>query len=264
VLSVSCHDAFLPTPRGNLYVRHWKIAAGSAPKPPIVLLHDSLGCVALWRDFPQDLALATGCSVIAYDRLGFGQSSTHPGVLGPDFVAEEARNGFAQVMEQLALERFVVLGHSIGGGMGIIIAETYPDRCCALITESAQTFVEDRTIQGIRAARMAFSSGEQMQRLAKYHADKAPWVLGAWVNTWLSPEFSQWHLDAHIPRIQCPILAIHGTQDEYGSTAHPQRLAALATAPVTLVCLPDCGHIPHREHRPVVLKAIRDFLEVLQ
>jgi len=257
-------DFQIPVRGGSLYARRWRMPTdGAAQNAPIVLLHDSLGCVALWRDFPQALARATGRSVIAYDRLGFGKSSPHPGALAVGFVADEVRDGFTQVLTQLGVDRFVVLGHSVGGGMAIVIAGTMPQRCCALMTESAQTFVEDRTLEGIRAARRAFAADGQMRRLQKYHAEKAKWVLDAWVNVWLSPEFASWNLDAAIARIRCPVLAIHGLEDEYGSVAHPQKIAALATAPVTLACIPDCKHVPHRESSQTTLSAIVQFLETL-
>jgi len=255
-------DFRVPVRGGSLYVKRWQVLAETT-RSPVVLLHDSLGCVALWRDFPQALALATGRSVIAYDRLGFGQSAAHPGVLAPDFVTGEAQDGFAHVLARLGMDRFVVMGHSVGGGMAIHIAGVYGKRCCALITESAQTFLEEQTLAGIRAAKSAFSRDGQLQRLGKYHGEKAQWVFDAWVNTWLSPAFAAWNLDASIGQIQCPVLAIHGMADEYGSVAHPQKIAALARAPVTLECIPACGHVPHRQYRETTLGAIAQFLETL-
>jgi len=260
--TLQIQEFHVPVHGGSLYAKRWRMPMGdAAQKAPMILLHDSLGCVALWRDFPQALALATGRSVIAYDRLGFGQSSPHPGALSPRFIVDEARGDFAQVLAQLSVDRFVALGHSAGGGMAIAIAGVWSDRCCALITESAQTFVEARTLQGIRAAKLAFAGPEQLLRLKKYHGQKAQWVLDAWVNTWLSPAFASWNLDAEIPRIQCPVLAIHGLEDAYGSVAHPQKIATLAIVPVTLECIPACGHVPHREHSETTLNAIAQFLE---
>jgi len=230
---------------------------------PILLLHDSLGCVELWRDFPEQLARATQRSVIAYDRLGFGKSAPHPGALSPTFVRAQAHGNFAQVLTQLGVDDFIVLGHSVGGGMGIAIAAAYPERCRALVTVAAQAFVEERTRAGIRAARRTFAAPGHMQRLEKYHGDKACWVLDAWVNTWLSPAFADWNLDQPLARVACPILAIHGLDDEYGSVAHPQRIAAQAGAAVTLECIPACGHLPHREQTAVTLAAIAHFLEAV-
>ncbi|QWP77564.1 alpha/beta fold hydrolase [Lysobacter sp. K5869] len=243
-------DFWIAAPHGRLFAQRWP---GRDDAATIVLLHDSLGCVELWRDFPARLAAASGRVVIAYDRLGFGRSDPHPGRLGFDFIAAEADQGFAQVREAFALERFVVFGHSVGGGMAVGCAARHPARCAALITESAQAFVEDRTREGILAARAAFAQPGQVERLSKYHGDKAAWVLGAWIDTWLAPEFAEWTLDAELARTTSPTLAIHGERDEYGSVRHPERIAAGVAGPATLKILQDCGHVPHRERAQAVL-----------
>jgi pimeloyl-ACP methyl ester carboxylesterase len=161
------------------------------------------------------------------------------------------------------VERFIVFGHSVGGGMAVPIAAAYPDRCVGLITESAQAFVEERTREGIRIAQAQFAAPDQMARLEKYHGDNAQWVLDAWVDTWLSPAFAHWSLDGELPRVRCPVLAIHGTEDEYGSTAQPERIVALAGASAKLALLPRCGHVPHREQEAAVLEAAQGFIATL-
>ncbi|MDM9558270.1 alpha/beta fold hydrolase [Bordetella petrii] len=253
------HDAYIDTAQGRLYTRRWTPAADRPDGPaPIVLLHDSLGCVALWRDFPERLALATGRSVIAYDRLGFGQSDPHPGTLDSRFVHQEAHDGFRRLREQLGLERFVLFGHSVGGGMAIVCAAEYGAACQGLVTESAQAFAEEHTLAGIRQARQDFAQPGQLERLQKYHGDKAAWVLSAWVDTWLSPEFAAWNLDGDLRRVRCPVLALHGDHDEYGSLLHPQRIAGLTQGRQAI--LENCGHVPHREQTDSVLHTIRQWL----
>ncbi|RDZ28923.1 alpha/beta fold hydrolase [Lysobacter silvisoli] len=249
----------IPTGSGRLHAQRWR-PTQSESGAPIVLLHDSLGCVALWRDFPSRLAQATGRSVIAYDRLGFGRSDPHPARLDKTFVHAEARQGFAALREALALERFVVFGHSVGGGMAVGCAAAYPDDCVALITESAQAFVEDRTVAGIQAARATFAEPGQLERLSKYHGDKAAWVLSAWIDTWLADDFAHWSLDDHLRQVRCPVLALHGELDEYGSHRHPERIAALSTGPATLRLLPGCGHVPHKEREAQVLAMVERWL----
>lgn len=263
--ALTTHEHLLHGDRGRIYVQQWRLTDGTAgDRPPIVLFHDSLGCVALWRDFPARLAQATGHDVIAYDRLGFGRSDPSPHRLSPlRFVAGEAGDGFRLVHEGLGLARFVAFGHSVGGGMAIGCAAAYPAHCRAVITESAQVFAEERTLQGIRDAQRAFSEPEQMQRLAKYHGDKAPWVLSAWVDSWLAPEFARWHLDDALRGMRCPVLAIHGDNDEYGSVAHPRRLAEQAGGPATVHILEGCGHVPHREKEAALLEPISAWLSVV-
>lgn len=258
--TVSTHDLFLNSPRGRLFVRTWS-SAKPATGAPIVLLHDSLGSVELWRSFPQQLCAATGRTVHAYDRLGFGKSDACSGKLPLDFVAQEAVTDFAWVAQQLGLHHFVVLGHSVGGGMAAHIAAYHGVSCVALITESAQAFVEDRTTEGIKLAREAFKDPEQMARLARYHGDKAPWVLNAWINTWLSPEFSQWSLAPVLPKVHCPVLVIHGADDEYGSTRHPEMIASGVNGPSTVDIVPGTQHVPHREKEAYVVSTITRFLQ---
>lgn len=224
--------------------------------------HDSLGCVELWRDLPAALAEATGREVIAYDRLGFGRSDPRSGRPGLGFVAEEADRHLPVVLAALGVSRFVAFGHSVGGGMSVHAAADAgrPWRCEALITIAAQAFVEDRTLAGIREAAEAFKVPGQMERLARYHGDKAPWVLDAWVGNWLDPVFADWSLDATLAGVHCPALILHGAIDEYGSPAHPRRIAAGVSGPVTVEVLEGRGHMPHREDPAAIIAKVQAFL----
>ena len=251
-------DIWIHHPEGRLFCRSWTPAGASGS--PIVLFHDSLGCVELWREFPQRLAEASGRRVIAYDRLGFGRSDPRPGRPSLDFVAEEAKRCFPQIRQQLGLARFVAMGHSVGGGMAIHIAAHFADACEALVTESAQVFAEDRTLAAIREARIQFQDPEQVKRLARYHGDKAEWVRDAWTENWLDPGFADWSLLEVLPRVRCPVLAIHGEQDEYGTLRHPRLIGEHAAGPSRVAIMPDTGHVPHREREEEVVRLLRDFL----
>ena len=288
-MTVTSYSFRIATPQGQLHAQRWlpteasadSIQVGASPQAPaqpaataegsaaafhpapIVLLHDSLGSVALWRDFPALLAQATGRAVMAYDRPGFGQSDPAPGALAPGFVAQEAQGAFAALLHGLGLERFVVLGHSVGGGMAAHVAAAYPQHCVALVTESAQTWVEERTLQGIRDARDNFARPGQMERLAKHHGDKAAWVLSAWVDTWLSPAFADYSLQGALGQVRCPVLAIHGEQDEFGSLQHPQNIAAWVPGPVEQEIVAGGGHVPHREQPERIAARIAQFLQPL-
>jgi len=261
--SVSTREFRVATGRGQLFARRWDVSGQAANLAPIILFHDSLGCVELWRDFPERLALATGRSVIAYDRLGFGRSDPYPGRLPHSFIRDEAQV-VGELRRQLGIGRFVGFGHSVGGGMAAMTAGRYAEDCAALITEAAQVFVEDRTVQGIVAARDGFAQPGQMERLERYHGDKAAWVLSAWVDTWLSPQFADWSLVPDLRKVRCPTLAIHGENDEFGSTRHPQDIADNVAGPSIARVLQGCGHVPHREMAATVLDDVAGWLAGLE
>ncbi|WP_044874376.1 alpha/beta hydrolase [Pseudomonas sp. LFM046] len=255
-------DLRIDSPHGKLFVRIWSPdhQSPSFEEAPFVLFHDSLGCVELWRDFPSKLAAFTGRPVVAYDRLGFGRSDAHPGELTFGFVGDEAERAFPLVMDHLGVTDFIAFGHSVGGGMATHCAARHREHCVALITESAQAFVEDRTLKGIREAKQGFQQDGQIERLMKYHGDKARWVLDAWTETWLSPGFAHWSLKDEVERLDCPVLAIHGELDEFGSALHPQRIAELTDNRSQVLLMEKCGHVPHREKTDQVIQAVGDFL----
>jgi pimeloyl-ACP methyl ester carboxylesterase len=260
-MTVIATDHWITTDRGKLFARRWTPTdPHCASRASILLLHDSLGCVKLWRDFPEKLARATHRSVVAYDRLGFGESSPHPGTLPLTFIDDEGLSIVPLIRETLELGAIIPFGYSVGGGMAIAAAAHLTQRCAALITESAQSFVEDRTYAGLRAAQDEFERPGELERLARYHGSKARWVLDAWINTWLSPAFAEWNLDVHLKAVRCPALVIHGDQDEYGSVEHPGRIARLVSARSRIVILQRCGHVPHREHPAQVLDEVKQFL----
>ena len=252
------HDALVDVPGGRVFTRRWSVPV--ARHAPLVLLHDSLGCVALWRDFPLELAMACHCDVLAYDRLGFGKSSARKEKPSLQFIHEEAATFFPALQQALNLERFSLFGHSVGGGMALAIAALHPGACAAVITESAQAFVEERTKAGIRTAMQHFARPDQFAKLVRLHGEKAAWVFAAWTDIWLSPDFAGWNLDPYLGKIACPVLAIHGDEDEYGSLAFPRRIVAQVSGNAEQFILHGCGHIPHREQKMQVLRVCSAFL----
>lgn len=257
--SILAQDSWVEHPRGRIHARSWTPSNMRSGAAPIVLFHDSLGCVELWRDFPADLSAATGRRVVAYDRLGFGKSDRRSGRPPLDFIADEAGTYFPALREQLAIGPFIAFGHSVGGAMAIHCAAEFAADCEALITESAQVFPEELTLRSIAEAREQFRDEAQIARLAKYHGDKAAWVLDAWTENWLDPGFASCSLDTVLPRVICPLLAIHGDQDEYGSTCHAEIIAKLSTGRSQVEIVPDTGHVPHRERPAVVLALVSRF-----
>ncbi|MFC7515963.1 alpha/beta fold hydrolase [Herbaspirillum sp. GCM10030257] len=257
------NDFFVDHPRGRIFTRTWKNSRVHQEKAPIVLLHDSLGCVDLWRDFPALLSAATGRMVIAYDRLGFGKSDPREDRLALDFIADEAKTFFPVIGRRLGFRNFIAFGHSVGGGMAVNCAAEYASDCIALITESAQTFASIETLQGILAAKQQFKDESQLERLKKYHGEKAKWVLDAWTETWLDPQFTSWSLNDILPRVTCPVLAIHGVFDEYGSTQHPKMIGQLCSGTSQVEIMENTYHVPHKERPQAVIDLASDFISSL-
>jgi len=263
---------WVSSPAGRLFAQIWWPAACQprlAAHVPILLFHDSLGCVALWRDFPAALARATGRPVLAYDRLGFGRSDPRPVhlralPLPKSFVEDEARDSFPILKAALGLDRFIAFGHSVGGGMAAFCAKHLPAHCLALITESAQAFVEDRTRAGVLEAKASFADPAQLERLGRYHPDgKARWVLDAWTETWLAPGFADWTLLDAMQALPFPHLALHGSEDEFGSARHPELLQQWSGGKTQVQLIEGCKHVPHREREAEVLARVKRFLAAM-
>jgi pimeloyl-ACP methyl ester carboxylesterase len=242
-----------------VFVRKWtpdNVRADS----PMVLLHDSIGCVDLWRDFPEALARCLRRPVLAYDRLGFGRSTARSELPSVDFIREESEVFFPPIRSALGITDFSLFGHSVGGTMALLIASLSGSQCEAVVSESTQAFVERRTLAGILKAKEQFSSPNEFRRLTRWHGDKSQWVLDAWTNVWLSPAFASWSLEPDLQHVQCPVLAIHGELDEYGSVEFPRRIISRVKGPAELVILRGCGHVPHREQRDEVLQRVSRFM----
>lgn len=254
----------IETPQGRIFIRIWlPTERGTEPREPIILLHDSLGSVQLWREFPERLARETARPVIAYDRLGFGESDPFVFRGAFDFIADEWQT-FAQVLDALSIKRFIVFGHSVGAVMAVNIAARFKEDCLAVIAESAIVFVEDVTLVGVRAAKIFYAENDQFKRLQKYHGEKSDWVLSLWLDTWLSEAFSDWSIDAALRNVRCPILAMQGDADEFGSTRHVERIQTVGGHLVRAAIIEACGHVPHREKPVQVLELAKHFLENLR
>lgn len=250
----------VPVPGGIVFVREWTPPDVIDGASPVVLLHDSLGSVELWRDFPERLARAVRRPVIAYDRLGFGQSSARHDPPSMRFIDEEAELYFPAVRQALGFTTFSLFGHSVGGGMSIVIAASMPESCRHVVSESAQSFLEPHTLDGIRAAKVQFENPAYFAKLTRFHGEKAQWVLDAWTETWMAPAFADWTLDPYLSRVRCPTLVIHGDTDEFGSVAFPRRIARGVQGVSQLEIIDGCGHVPHREQPARILSLVAAFL----
>lgn len=252
-------DQYIESQSGQLFVRQW-IPGNCSDLAPMILMHDSLGCVGLWRDFPEQLASSMNRKVIAYDRLGFGQSTARHNMLPFSFVGDEAKTVIPLLCDVLEVSDFLMLGHSVGGAMALSVAAINTN-CKAVVSISSQAFVEERTREGIREARESFRDPQSFSKLEKWHHEKSEWVLNAWTNTWLAPGFASWNLNKELASVFCPVLVIHGEQDEYGSVAFPDMIANSTKGVTQKEIYQECGHVPHREQPVRLLASVLHFVE---
>jgi pimeloyl-ACP methyl ester carboxylesterase len=234
---------------------------GPAPEvaPTIVLLHEGLGCVAMWRGFPARLAEATGCGVLVWSRAGYGASDPVPPPREIMYMHIEAANFVRPVLDAFAIRRCILLGHSDGGSIAALYAGTHDDsRVQGLALLAPHLFVEGVTIAGIEAARERFRDGDLRERLARYHAD-VDGAFWGWNGAWLNPAFRAWDIRAEAAGISVPTLAIQGLADPYGTAAQVSALQAAAGERVRPLLLEGVGHSPHLEATEATLSAVAAF-----
>ena len=239
---------------------------GNAEKdrPVIVLLHEGLGCVALWRSFPQALARATGCAVFAYSRLGYGQSDPVSLPRPLDYMTREAEEVLPQVLNAIGASSVILMGHSDGATIAAIYAGSVVDhRVRGLILMAPHFFCEKIGLDAIRAAGADYETGELRDRLAKYHAD-VDGAFQGWNDAWLDPGFADWNVTETIDYWRVPVLAIQGLQDQYGTNAQISEIVERAYCPVDSLMLDNCRHAPHQDQPEAVLQAVGEFTDRLQ
>ena len=230
----------------------------AAAAPVIVFLHEGLGSLSTWRDFPQQVAQATGCSILIYSRYGHGQSDPLTAPRRMDFMHDEALNSLPELLDRLGVVRPILLGHSDGGSIALIHAGGSGRPVAGLILLAPHVMVEDVSVTSIRETRRTFEITDLREKLARHHADPEATFRG-WNDIWLHPGFRDWNIEEFLPRVACPILAIQGEDDEYGTMQQIDRIARLA-ANVDLVKLQHCGHFPHRDQPQAVIKAVVRFV----
>lgn len=229
---------------------------GDPALAPLLFLHEGLGSVGLWRGFPQRIATATGRRAVAYSRLGHGWSDLPPAKREPRFMHEEAAAVVPALCAALELERPVLVGHSDGASIALLHAAAFP--VGGLVVMAPHVMVEDVGLEGIEAARRAFTGGDLRARMARHHRDPDV-TFWNWNDVWLDDAFRGWDLRPELPGISCPVLGIQGTADPYGTPAHVEAIRDVVAGPVELLIL-DGGHVPHLEHPGTVEHAITRFV----
>lgn len=224
----------------------------------MVFLHEALGSVSLWRDFPQRVADATGCDAVAYSRHGFGRSTPRPEPYDTTYMHDEALVWLPALLDAMRLDRPFLFGHSDGGSIALIAAGGTGREFAGLIALAPHVMVEEEALAGIRVAVEQYRTTDFRQRLARHHDDPGT-VFRRWPEVWLSPAHRAWNIEGFLPSIACPVLAVQGEQDEYATMEQIERIGRLAPH-ATLLRLPDCGHSPHRDQPEAVIAATAELV----
>lgn len=232
-------------------------------RPTIVFLHDSLGCVQLWCNFPKKLAETTQCNVLVYDRLGYGKSEPMPTYERATNYMELEADILNDLLATLKINNAILFGHSDGGTISLITASKYPERIKAVIAEAAHIFVEDITLQGIYEAMKNYKTTNLPERLAKYHGDKVETIFKAWTETWTRSDYRNWNIEHFLPKITCPLLFIQGEADEYGTFEQVEKTISQVNGKSEKYIISNTGHTPHKEATDNVLNKATAYIQRL-
>lgn len=227
----------------------------------LVFLHEGLGCLAMWKDFPRQVAQLTGCRVLTYSRAGYGGSASCTLPRPLTFMHDEGLNILPQILDAAETQKAILVGHSDGASIALINAGGRVDeRIQGLVLMAPHVFVEELTLASIREARTAYQTTELRARLARYHGVNVDTTFLGWTQVWLDEGFLAWNLEAFLPKIKVPVLLIQGKQDNYGTLRQVETIQEKLPGGAELVILPDCGHAPFRDHPLETLQAINSFL----
>jgi len=231
--------------------------------PTLVFLHEGLGSVALWKQFPRQVVDATGSPALVYSRYGYGKSERLAFARKVDYMHREALDVLPEVLDQLGIEAPVLIGHSDGASIALIHAGAGKRPVRGVVAMAPHVFVEDITVQSIAEAKVTFESTDLAERLGRYHDDVVSTFRG-WNDIWLHPDFRRWNIEEYLADIRCPVLLIQGEDDQYGTAAQVEAIARQVSGPVETVVLPDCAHSPHQSiQKDATLAAIAGFVRDL-
>ena len=233
---------------------------GKPDMPTLVLLHEGLGCVALWRDFPARLAARTGCAVFAWSRPGYGNSSPRALPWPLDYMQREGL-ALPALLDAAGIGDCILVGHSDGASIALVAAgAARAPRLRGLVVMAPHVFAEESGLDSIRAAREAYVHGDLRHRLQRYHGTNVDCAFRGWSESWLNPGFLDWNLESFLPGIRVPLLQIQGRDDQYGTVAQLDAIARQSSGPVATHVLEDCRHAPHAEQSEITLTLIAEFV----
>jgi pimeloyl-ACP methyl ester carboxylesterase len=249
-------SGFVTADGHRLEYRAWGDVSGG--RPTLVFLHEGLGCAALWRDFPGRASARTGLPALAYSRYGYGRSDAFTEPRTPRFMHDEATGALPELLERLSIARPILVGHSDGGSIALIHAAAHPAGPMGVVALAPHLFVERETIASIADIAARFPASDLPRRMAKYHRDPDATFHG-WADIWLDPAFRAWNIEAEVTRVACPVLALQGREDEYGTMRQVERIAELCRH-ARWIALERCGHSPFADQPDRVLTEIEEFV----
>ena len=233
-------------------------------QPVLVFLHEGLGSIMVWGDFPAQLVTACGLPGLLFDRLGHGRSDALPSSdVDPEYIEREAWAFLPQVLSRCGIRKSILIGHSDGGTIALMYAARYPEGVAGVITEAAHVRVEDVTRQGIRDIVSAYRRGDLKPRLQKYHDVDVDPLFYRWSDTWLSDRFAPWNVEGLLPGVRCPVLVIQGEADEFATPAQVDAIVSGVSGPAERFMVPGARHIPHHQAREAVAERMLRFIRRL-
>ncbi len=235
----------------------------SPERPTLVFLHEGLGSVAMWKNFPASVAAVTGCAALVYSRFGYGKSDKLYGSRTVDYMHREALDVLPEVLDQLGIDAPILIGHSDGASIALIHAGAGKRPVRGVVAMAPHVFVEDITVKSIAEAKTTFQNSDLADRLGRYHDDAVSTFRG-WNDIWLHPDFRRWNIEEVLAGIAVPVLLIQGEDDQYGTVAQVDAIARQVSGPVETVMLPDCTHSPHQVQKDATIEAISGFVARLR
>ncbi len=231
--------------------------------PVLVFLHEGLGCIEIWRDFPEMLSKALGLPALMYDRYGSGGSEAFQEVRQGNPFRWEAEVALAELLTACNVNRPILIGHSDGGSIALHYAAHFSGRPLAVIVEAAHVFGEELTLSSIRKAVQAFETGGLKGKLARYHGEQTESMFKGWADIWLAPENLGWNMESFLSAITCPLLVIQGENDEYGTLDQVEAIVSGVSGKTETLIIPDCAHSPHLQAQEKTLQGMVAFVESL-
>lgn len=236
----------------------------NSERPVLIFLHEGLGCVEMWKDFPKTVSQRTGCPALVFSRPGYGRSSPSPLPWKVNFMHQQAVKLMPAVIQQANIKQFILIGHSDGGSISLIFAGSpgikERARLKGVMTLAAHVFCEKMTVDAIRQAKTDYQKGMLKKGLEKYHGNNCDNAFYGWNGVWLNPEFMKWNIEKYLDKIEVPLLAIQGKQDQYGTVRQLEKLRHGVTHMKCLM-LENCQHSPHTEQKEKTLAAMVQFIE---